>query len=154
MAIIFISGSRTCKLDDACKRMIDDWIAKGHSFLVGDCKGVDFDVQNYLADQGCKRVTVCYSTVNGNASMLRCIDPRAASLGWETKGVESNEKPYTRSFYTSKDADMTHMATASVVIWDGKSAGSKANIDRAKACGHTVVVRLNGSWYKSKPSAR
>lgn len=145
---VFVSGSRVCKLDNAASEKIRNWMSQGYSFIVGDCKGVDTDVQKFLADNGYQSVTVCYSAIpNSAASMARNIDTRAKNLGWKIQPVVvHNAAPYTRHFYTAKDVYMTDEADILLVVWDGKSAGSKNNIDRAIAKNKNIAVRVNNAW--------
>lgn len=147
---VFISGSRDAHLDDQVKTKILDWIEKGYDFLVGDCRGVDTEAQSFLADNHCRRVTVCFSTTVSNSATCRNIDSRHTSLGWKQRGIVTNERPYTRAFYTSKDIVMSKESDISLVVWDGRSAGSKANITRATSLGKKVAVRVGDTWLHTK----
>jgi hypothetical protein len=56
---LFISGSKSIsELPDEVKLLLDDHMANGTEFLVGDCYGVDAAVQKYLASKGYSKVII------------------------------------------------------------------------------------------------
>lgn len=137
MVKVFISGSSTISvLPEAVKDKLDDWIGKGYAFVVGDCKGVDTSVQAYLNSKGCKNVTVYYSYGYTDKG------PRNNPYAFPVKGIHSTGTG--RSFYTTKDIAMTEDCDIALVLWDGKSAGSKANRDRSIQLGKKVAVYVTG----------
>ena len=56
---LFVSGSKSISvLPDEVKAILDEHIALGTEFLVGDCYGVDAAVQKYLESKGYSNVTI------------------------------------------------------------------------------------------------
>lgn len=111
---VVISGSRSLTtLPDEAKAKIDAFIARGVNFNVGDAYGIDLLVQQYLVSKGVKNVRVWYSTTKG---LRNCIG------GYQLEPVNGN--------YIVRDTKMHQACSESLVIWDGQSKGSKANIGR------------------------
>jgi hypothetical protein len=130
---IFISGSISIKkLDIDVLQRIDSIIAKNYTVLVGDAKGVDSLVQDYLYSKEYRNVIV-YSTGN----------PRHNLFNWNNKKVYSNNYQNTRKFYTIKDIELTKDCDYGFAIWDGKSKGTLNNINRLKEFNKKVLIYLN-----------
>ena len=122
---IFISGSRAIQsIPDNVKEKIDEYIEAGATFYVGDAPGVDEMVQRYLNNKDCENVVVYHSGRN-----IR----KMVNKDWEDKEISVKAGVSGREFYTAKDIAMTDDCTSGIVIWDGESKGSKANIDRLKS---------------------
>lgn len=152
---LFVSGSRAMHLSDKHKELLDKYMAEGVEILVGDCpSGIDREVQEYLRSKLYLNVTVYYSVTPAeaefirehpvthiNAAKPRYIDPAAFSAHtWGVDPIVAFDKKGTRAFYTRKDEHMTEDCTISMVIWDGVSAGSKANINRAVGLNKNVIL--------------
>jgi hypothetical protein len=61
MSVVFISGHRNIteqEFEWHYKSKIFNAVSEGHTFVVGDCLGVDFMAQKYIASLGCEKVTV------------------------------------------------------------------------------------------------
>lgn len=110
-SINFISDKTLAELKNALNKIISyNW-----QIIIGDCCGVDFMIQNYLKSQNYQNVVVYYALFDGNG---KCRN----NAGFKTIGVEGN--------YTERDKFMCKLASHWLAIWDGKSRGTKANIDR------------------------
>jgi len=116
MAQVVIFGSRSIKkLPDEAKHSLDRIMELGFEVLVGDAPGVDQLVIDYLELHGYESVTVLY------ANRLRC---ETRYTTFQIKGS-----------YTNRDKFMCDRARWGFAIWDGKSRGSKRNIDHlGKRC--------------------
>jgi hypothetical protein len=88
--------------------------------LVGDANGADRSVEQYLDDQRYRDVQVfCMKgRCRNNVGYWPSIEVSAPS---GLKGAE---------FYTLKDKEMTSRASIGLMLWDGESAGTLANISR------------------------
>lgn len=109
---IVISGSRSIQtLPDEAKSRIDNIVKSGAEILVGDAPGIDTQVQKYLKSIDYDRVTVYHA-----------YDKPRNNQGFPTQGGFSS--------YVARDEAMCDQANYGLVVWDGQSRGSKANIDR------------------------
>ena len=112
---VVISGSRSIRcLPDEAKQRIDTIVSLGAKVLVGDAPGVDCLVQEYLVSLGYDNVLVYH------------IHRQARNNVGNFKTVGSFDS------YEIRDASMCIIADYGLCIWDGKSKGSKANIDRIR----------------------
>jgi hypothetical protein len=110
--IVVISGSRSIStLPKEAIERINIIINMGATILVGDAPGVDTEVQKYLKFRDYNKFVVFYA-------YQRCRN----NLGFVTKGDYPS--------YTARDEAMCIEADYGLAIWDGKSKGTKANIDR------------------------
>ena len=155
--VVFISGSANGanQFDDKFRKQIRIFAEKGYAFVVGDCKGVDSMAQEYLAELGVNDVTVYFSAcdyvtndpVEARERYCRHINARADELGWTAKPVWAENQPHGRAFYTEKDTAMLQDADTLLICWDGKSKGSKRNLDEGRRLYKNVAVYLpNGTW--------
>jgi adenine-specific DNA-methyltransferase len=111
--IVFISGSRSVKeLPQSALNSLDKIIELGFKVILGDCYGVDTLVQKYLKSKNYTKVTVYHI---GNY-------PRF-NLGFKTVKVDGIRQ-------VDKDIEMSKKAHYGLAIWDGKSKGTLANIQR------------------------
>jgi len=121
---VFISGSISIKiLSQEVKNSIHKIINNQMKILVGDANGIDSLVQDYCFSLGYLNVTI-YSI--SSMPRYRASDKfalKTVTVPSEIKG--SRERQQT------KDKAMTTDSQYSFVIWDGKSKGSYANINRA-----------------------
>ena len=132
---VFIAGSRALsRLNDAVRERLDRIIDERHEVLIGDASGADRIVQQYLADRHYRKVTVyctggrCRNNVGQWATLA--IAPPA--------GVHNG-----RGFYTVKDQEMAANATHGLMLWDGESRGTFANIRTLVRGSKPVVVYLS-----------
>ena len=131
---VFISGSITIKKLPDCVKSSIDAISKGNiEILVGDADGIDTMVQDYCKKIGYSSVVV-YSIYQS---------PRYKVSGFQSKYIEvKSESKKERERQKEKDAAMTIESDYSLVVWDGFSKGSYANINRALEKGKKVKVYL------------
>jgi hypothetical protein len=132
---VFISGSISIKkLPTKIKESILKIIDKNLEILVGDASGVDSLVQDFAKEKGYFNVTIYtieekprYQADNRFKIIKANVSPEVK------KGRERQQE---------KDKKMTLDSNYSLVIWDGKSKGSYANIIRAIDNNKKVKVYL------------
>jgi len=143
---IFVSGSLSIRqLPQVVKARLGKIVDEGFPVLVGDAPGVDTAVQLYLSDWNVDEVTVF---CNGSA-------PRNNIGGWPVRCVKAVARPGTCDWYGAKDREMSLLAGAGLVIWDGTSKGSFANIRRLcdRGCPVTVYLQPTGRFVQLSTDA-
>ena len=93
-------------------------INKNYNILIGDAKGIDSKVQQFLVDN--KYKNVCVYASNGLA--------RNNYGGWKIENVKVNSNIKNFEFYVAKDLEMVKKADYGFMIWNGKSKGTFNNI--------------------------
>lgn len=124
MKRVFISGSISIKtLPNEVIKSFDKIISQNIHVHVGDADGIDTLAQNYFASKNYTNLTVC---------TIKELPRNLASNLFNIQQVDydKNLKSY-REQQSFKDEFMTTHTDYSFVIWDGKSKGSFANIQRA-----------------------
>ncbi|WBX84451.1 hypothetical protein [Sphingosinicella microcystinivorans] len=130
---VFISGSISIRrLPSPILERLGRVIDREMPVLIGDAPGVDTAVQQYLADRQAWNGTIFCS---GSA-------PRHNIGGWPIRIVRADAPTGTRTWHMAKDREMARLADIGLVIWDGSSAGSFANIERLSNRGCYVLVYL------------
>ena len=130
---LFVSGSKSIsKLSDAAISLLDDAIKKGMEILVGDCYGVDAAVQKYLDQRNYSNVTVYCSGEKTRNYFL--TGARVRSCADLSKGLNGREFNYVKDIQMCGDCDRALM------IWDGKSEGTRENIKRMLDLGKPFLV--------------
>jgi hypothetical protein len=100
-SVVLLSGTRKIELlPGEVREMIQEFAAKGWSFLVGDAPGSDRAFQRFRNNIG----------------------------GWSTRFIDSGLKSKTNAMHAAKDREMAEICDLSVAIWDGQSAGTLANV--------------------------
>ncbi|MBR4321146.1 hypothetical protein [Treponema sp.] len=131
---IFVSGSISIKkLPQIAVEKLDSIIAHNFTVLVGDANGVDCLIQEYLKQKSYPNVQVYYagSRIRNNLN------------NWQMVNVASNLTG--RALYTQKDKKMAQDSDYGMMIWDGKSKGTKANIAEMSKYGkHFYVIQNEG----------
>lgn len=124
MKSIFISGSSSIhELTKDMEKSLDEIIKRKIPVLIGDCYGVDSLVQRYFHERNYNDVTVYYV---GSY-------PRCHFIEFKKKDCNDQVSNETgRAFYEVKDIQMTEHCTGALMFWDGKSQGTKNNIERCK----------------------
>lgn len=121
MKKVFVSGSRSIRyLHKVVLESLEKIIDSNMKVLIGDAKGVDKLVQDYLSRKKYSNViiyTVCENPRNLSSSNFQVKKIYTDKL----RGREKQEK---------KDEEMTKDSDYLFVIWDGKSEGSFKNILR------------------------
>ena len=131
---VFIGGSIVIRdLDYAVKNELDKYMNGASEILIGDAYGIDSLVQRYLEEHDYNNVTVYAS--NGRA--------RNNIGGWKIEKIEVSSGIFGRDFYTYKDIAMTNDCDIALMIWNGQSKGTLANIKRMLDCGKGVNVYLS-----------
>ena len=132
---VFVAGSRAVsRLNDTIRARLDHLIAREHDVLIGDANGADRMVQRYLADHGFRNVNVfctggtCRNNV-GDWPQVSVAPPAGIHSGFE--------------FYSAKDREMASHATHGLMLWDGESRGTFANIRNLITGKKPVVVYLS-----------
>jgi hypothetical protein len=98
--------------------------------VIGDAKGADLAVQEYLSSRRYDLVEVF--TVDET--------PRHNVGGWPLRRIEPCHKRRDFDYYASKDREMAREATVGFLIWDGESRGTLMNVLRLVALEKTAVV--------------
>jgi len=117
---VFVAGSRALsRLNEELRGRLERIIAEGHQVLVGDANGADRVVQKYFADRRYPHVTVF-------CAGMRCRN----NVGqWPTVSVSPPADVHAGfDFYAAKDREMAARATHGLMLWDGESRGTFANI--------------------------
>lgn len=116
---VFLSGTRKVeRLPGEITSLIEKLIYLEANFLVGDAPGSDRAFQSHLAHLNETKVTVFSS-----APYLR------NNLGkWPFHMVDSGLKSRTNAMHAAKDRMMTDLCDLGIMIWDGQSAGTLANL--------------------------
>jgi len=130
---IFISGSIAIKkLPFQVQESIQTMIDKKMTILVGDAPGIDTLVQDLCNKQ--EYVDVIVYTITSS--------PRyKANKGFQEKSIfVGQEIKKERERQTYKDKAMSEDSIFSLVVWDGSSKGSYANILRALGSHKKVKV--------------
>lgn len=118
---VFISGSLSITvLPEPVIERIGGIVMRGLPVLIGDARGADRTVQRYLSDRDVDAVMV-YCSGDG---------PRNNLGKWPTRNIPSSGAKGTAAYHAPKDAAMARDASFGLVIWDGRSRGSLANIHR------------------------
>ena len=133
MEKIFIAGSRKlARLSKEVKKRIDKIIAKGFTVVVGDANGADKAVQQYLANKHYENVIV-----HCMAGMCR------NNLGnWTIREINAAPGATGFHYYSAKDRFMAEEADYGLMLWDGKSRGTFANIEDLVRQEKPVVIYL------------
>ena len=134
---IFIGGSKMINsLTTEFTNELDRICSEGHEILIGDCFGVDLLVQKSLSERGYTNVTVYVS-----GDKVRC------NYGnFPVKHIPVSEDVSGFEFRRQKDIAMAQDADCGLMLWDGRSRGTAANIVELKAMHKEVVV------YESSPA--
>ncbi len=130
---VFISGSIAIRhLSGEVISRVMTIYDRGLPVLIGDARGADTAVQRLLCDRCASNVTIF--TADGL--------PRNNVGDWQVRSVPGEGRSGTAAFHAAKDRAMAAKADTGLVIWDGKSRGSLANIHRLCARGCFVAVWL------------
>ena len=116
---VFIAGPRAVsKLNNQVKERLNNIINNDFTVLVGDCSGVDKQIQQY-----------CYSLNYNNVKVYASNGNARNNIGhWEVEKVEVEKTKKGFEFYAAKDLEMAKAADYGFMIWNGKSKGTFTNI--------------------------
>lgn len=131
MKKVFIGGSRRIsRLSSEVRRRLDRIMEQGLPVLVGDANGADKAVQEYLHGRG-------YRSVEVFCTGGECRN----NLGnWPTRAVPAPKGKKGFGFYATKDQRMAEEASVGLMIWDGRSHGTLANVFRLISQDKKAVV--------------
>lgn len=116
---VFIAGAKSINyLDEAVMKKLSSIAAHDFEVLVGDCKGIDTSVQEFFAKQRYQKVSIYAS--NGRA--------RNNVGHWPVQNIPVPSYIRGFDFYAQKDDAMAQDADYGLMIWDGKSKGTRRNI--------------------------
>ena len=117
--IVVLGGSRNQNhLPEEVVERLQAWIDEEVEFVVGDASGIDTAFQARLNQCSYRRVRVFTSAP----------DVRNNLGDWPVKRVESGLKSRGSAMHTAKDREMTRIADSGLMMWDGESAGTLANV--------------------------
>ena len=117
--LIVLGGTRKVEtLPTEINELILEFVNQDHKFYVGDAPGIDSAFQKFLFALKVKNVTVFSS-----AERVR------SNLGnWTEFQIESPVKSKSHARHSIKDRHMTSKADLGIMVWDGQSAGTLANV--------------------------
>ena len=143
MAKIMLFGSSTIfGVPSEASQWLEAYIAQGHEFIVGDCKGADAAFHKALSSLGATNVTVyCMdeprnnlygfnvkSFITGYNEETKQVEIAAKDGSIETFIIDNVEKamdiPHNRQWYEFKDKKMIEDCDMAIGLWDGKSKGT------------------------------
>ena len=134
MIKVFIGGSRrVTRLSSQVRQRLDEIIRKQFPVLIGDANGADKAVQQYLHSQGYDRVEVfcteghCRNNV-GHWKVRAVPAPHGSERNFE--------------YYAAKDRQLAEEGSIGLMLWDGTSRGTPANVLRLIEQGKKVVIYL------------
>lgn len=121
------------RLNVEVRRRIDRMIEQELPIVIGDANGADKVVQRYLHSR-------LYDLVE-----VFCTDGNCRNnLGqWPIRPVSSDRSRRDFNFYSMKDRVMAEEASVGLMIWDGRSIGTIANVSRMISRGKKVVLYVS-----------
>jgi hypothetical protein len=134
VSTVFIGGSRhLANLPDSVRQRIDRIVEQSLPVLVGDANGADKAVQKYLLARQHKNVTV-YCTGG---------ECRNNVGNWPVRAVPAPGKKKDFRYYAAKDQLMAQDADLGLMLWDGASPGTLANVMRLLRLHKSAVVYVD-----------
>lgn len=116
---VFVGGSKSLSvLTQVERELLLTYVHDDCHILIGDCRGADFAIQNYLYSAGYSFVTV-YAT-EGKA--------RNNSGHWYVKAIDAPQDAKGFDYYRQKDIAMATEADEVLMFWDCKSKGTYHNL--------------------------
>ena len=102
------------------------------SFLVGDAGGVDSQAQRLLRDWEVNAVHVYFSGASARFNLGN----------WPAIRIESGLKSKSAALHGAKDRAMVSAADQGIMVWDGTSVGTLANVLDLSSSGKPWVLWL------------
>lgn len=116
---VFIGGSKSLSvLTQAETDLLLTYLNDDCHILIGDCRGADLAIQNFLCSAEYRFVTV-YAT-EGKA--------RKNSGHWYVKAIDAPQDTRGFDYYRQKDIAMATEADEVLMFWDRKSKGTYHNL--------------------------
>lgn len=134
MTRVFLGGSRkVSRLNEPIRARLGEIVRRKMQVVIGDANGADRAMQRQLADWGYADVVVYFV---GSA-------PRNNEGGWPTRHVPTPPSARGFDFYSVKDRAMAEAAECGLMLWDGVSRGTLANVETLAASGKPVAVYVS-----------
>ncbi len=128
---VFLGGSRKIsRLNESIRARLEEIVRRGMQVLIGDANGADKAMQRQLAEWRYPHVTVYFV---GDA-------PRNNVGTWPTHHVPTPPRARGFDFYAAKDRVMADAAECGMMLWDGESRGTLANVEDLAKAGKPVSV--------------
>lgn len=126
---IFIGGSKEIgTLPYRMKKILYSIVKQSHEILIGDCYGTDLAVQQYLNKMKYRNVTV----------YTACKKARNNIGNWKEISVETDKTGFEA--HRQKDSLMAEECDFLIMLWNGKSKGTYANIKELEDKGKKVIL--------------
>lgn len=130
MKRVFLGGSRrVSRLNDSIRRRLEEIVRREMQVVVGDANGADKALQRQLADW--RYPDVVYHVG---------ARPRNSEGAWPTMRIAAGAGARGFEFYAVKDRAMANDAECGLMLWDGESRGTLANVENLAAAGKPVAV--------------
>ena len=135
-------SSQTCSfswLPPSAIKKLDGIISRNFTVILGDADGVDRLVQDYLNEQNYDNVNVYFAgkTVRNNVRNWNLVNVPSGNLQGRAK-------------FELKDKKMASDADYGMMIWDGKSKGTRNNIKQMLSLGKHFYVIQNDVVYTDR----
>lgn len=131
---VFIGGTKRMELlQPAIYEELNRIMRNNYQVVIGDCRGVDTLVQQYLKRRGYENVVV-YASGNKVRNNVG---------GWKVCYVPAELELTPFEFYRQKDIAMAEVADCGIMVWDGKSKGTYRNIQDLHERGKEVKILLS-----------
>lgn len=120
MSVVFIGGSRHLgRLNNSIREKLHELVERHLPIVIGDANGADKAVQSQLSEWNYPAVTVHFTG----------LKPRNNVGHWPTQRTDAPPSARGAAFYAAKDRTMAHQASYGLMIWDGESTGTLANVE-------------------------
>lgn len=128
MKVVLAGSIKFHALPDEVIQLLENLLDANVEFLIGDARGIDTEFQRYLKVKTYPSVRVFFSGL-----ALR------TNLGlWPATPVRAAGNARGAALHGAKDRHMTGIASEGVMVWDGESVGTIANVldllDQEKRC--------------------
>jgi adenine-specific DNA-methyltransferase len=131
MKTAFLSGSRRIsRLNDPMRRRLDQLMQRHFTILIGDANGADRAMQRYLAASGYESVIVFAVPPK----------PRNNEGAWQVEFVTPPTGARGFHKFSAKDRVMASRADAGLMLWDGESRGTLANLSDLLSRGKPIAL--------------
>lgn len=134
MKRVFLGGSRrVSRLNESIRKRLEEIVRREMEVLVGDANGADKALQRQLADWQYPAVVVYHVGAT----------PRNNEGAWPTTRIPTGAGVKGFDFYAAKDRAMASAAECGLMLWDGESRGTLANVENLVNAGKPVAVYLS-----------
>jgi hypothetical protein len=131
MKRVFLGGSRkVSRLNAGIRTRLEDIVRRDLQVLIGDANGADKAMQRQLADWEYQNVLVYFVGSR----------PRNNEGSWATRQVPTPPGARGFDFYSVKDRAMADDSECGLMLWDGESRGTLANVRTLAEAGKPVAV--------------